>query len=208
MLLLNSSSVHTVYIWSSSSQLLTKIHEDHNPVLLTQIPGGQTLTLLLLLQKRVRSDETPTASGEQAVGAANLLEIKHCTLLCMILELWWFMMYVLQCWTSEAVSPVYHCIELCLVFKECCSLAALTSGVAVTAWDPRASGFLQDLSILRMLLYANLECPARLLSRLVSLSPAELYTPHSYACENIWLHYFWTAHCNSSHHTNRSYCRT
>lgn len=132
MLLLNSSSVHTVYIWSRNPQLLTKIHEDHNPVLLTQIPGVQTLILLLLLQKPVISDETPTASGEQAVGAANLLEIKHCTLLHMIMELWWFMMYVLHCWTSEAVSPVYHCIDLCRVFMECCSLGCFE---LTCSWD-------------------------------------------------------------------------
>lgn len=150
MLLLNSSSVHAVCIWSRNPQLLTKIHEDHNPVILTQISGVQTLTLLLLLQKPVRSDETPPAIGEQAVGAANLLEIKHCTLLYMIMELWWFMMYVLHCWTSEAVSPVYHYIELCFVFAAL--LAALSSRVAVTAWDTRASVFLQGLSIVRMLL--------------------------------------------------------
>lgn len=115
--------MRAVYIWSSNPQLLNEICEEHNPVSLIQIPGVQTLTLLLLLQKPVRSDETPTASGEQTVGAANLLEIKHCTLLYMVMELWYFILYVLCCWTSEAVSPVYHHTELCLLFKECCSLA-------------------------------------------------------------------------------------
>lgn len=39
-----------------------------------------------------------------------------------------------------------------------------------------------------------------MLSRLLRLSLAELYTPHSYTCENIW-------HYSSSHHANRSCCR-